>query len=114
MKQPAPANFAGMNERVGVRGNTVENSARTPGFAARINRHVNHDRCADDVVTRNAANEAAVERVLAIVAHHEKAPGRNLERKNVGLAHKIAAEQGGFAAFGGADGVVFAQSLAVD
>src|SRR5689334_18880006 len=78
MEQPAPANFAGMNHGVSVRRNTIENLAGAPGLARRFDRHINDDGRADNVFARNAAGEAAVERIAAIVSHDEKAIRGNL------------------------------------
>src|SRR5215475_5099534 len=72
MKQTPPADFRWMNNGVGVSRNAVEDFAGAPGFMRRIDGHVNHYRRTDDVVARNATDEAAVQGIFAIVAHNEE------------------------------------------
>src|SRR5262249_37021690 len=103
-----------MDNCIGVGRNAIEHSSGAPRFAGRVNGHVNHDGRADDVVARNAADEAAVQRIAAIVAHYEIAVRRNFERKNVGLAGKIATEKIWLAALRRPDCVVFAQARTID
>src|SRR5215510_11195039 len=114
MKNPAPANLAGMNQRVGICGNPIKDCAGAPRLIARFNGHVNHDRRPDDMVARNWAHETAVERIAAIVAHHEIAVRRNFERKNVRLTSEIATPQSRLSGVGGANRVVFAKARSID
>src|SRR5215467_98382 len=72
MKETSPTNFGRMNDGVGISGDAVENFAGAPGFMGCINGHINHDRRADNVVTRNAPDEAAIQGIFAIVAHHKE------------------------------------------
>src|SRR3984957_4791601 len=71
MKQSSPSHAAGMQDSVGVRKKTLPNLPWLPGVRRRIQRHINHHRRANNIFARNAAPEAAVIRVAAIVAHHE-------------------------------------------
>src|SRR5579859_72143 len=114
MKQAAPANFAGMNDGVGISGNAIENRAGGPRLARGFDGHINDDRRADNVLARDAAGVAAVERIAAIIAHDEVAAGGNGVRKNIFLSGKgaeIVVRVGGFAA---ANGVLFVEADAVD
>src|SRR5258708_800826 len=96
MEQAPPANGAGMEDAVNVRGEARAEIAGLPGVFRRIERHVNHDRSADDIFARNAATEAGVERVLAVVAHREITFRRYLVRKNFSFAR-----EGSFVGAGG-------------
>src|SRR5256885_9535944 len=103
-----------MNHRVGISGNAIENRAGAPRLTRRFNGHINDDRRADDVFARDAASEAAVERIATIIAHYEKTTGRDRVRENVfpsGERAEIVVRVGGF---GAADGVVFAKAGAVN
>src|SRR5260370_18446041 len=60
-----------MEERVGISEKAFTNLPRLPGFGRNVQRHVNHDGSADDIVARDAAPEAAVIGIAAIVAHGE-------------------------------------------
>src|SRR3984957_20862839 len=71
MKQSSPSHTAGMQDRVGIRKKTLPNLPWLPGVRRRIQRHINHHRRANNILARNAAPEAAVIRVPAIVAHHK-------------------------------------------
>src|ERR1700688_2226719 len=71
MKQSSPSHATGMQDSVGVRKKTLPNLPWLPGVRRRIQRHINHHRRANNILTRNAAPEAAVIRVAAIVAHHK-------------------------------------------
>src|SRR5271168_4730198 len=98
-----------MKERVGVGRDTVADAARFRLPVRRIDRHIDHDRSADNVVAGDAADEAAIQRIAAIVAHDEETVRRNGVGKDVFLAFESPAEKKWLAWFRGADGVVFAQ-----
>src|SRR5262249_22493366 len=114
MKEPAPANFARMNQGIGVDRDAIENRTGTPGFARRINGHVNHHGCTDDMVARNTANEAAVERIFAIVPHKKQTVLGNRIGKQSGFADGLLNERQRRARFGAADSVIFVQDVSVD
>src|SRR5579864_5019493 len=76
-EDPPPAHFAGMQDGVGIGEEALAKLARFPGFRGNVERHVDHDRSSDNVVARDAAPEAAVVRIGAIVAHDEITVGRN-------------------------------------
>src|SRR6267143_5686931 len=97
-----PPHDAGMQDGVRVGEETLAKLTWFPGFRRNIERHVNHDWRADDVLARDAAPEPAVVGVAAIVAHHEVAVGGN----GVGHVH--------FVGLAAAVRVFFAQFLAVD
>src|SRR5574340_441497 len=71
VEQPPPANFAGMQQSIGVGEKALADFAGVPRFRRGIERHVDHHRRADDIVARHAAPEAAVVGILAVVAHGE-------------------------------------------
>src|ERR1700722_9822888 len=71
VKQSSPSHAAGMQDSVGVRKKTLPNLPWLPGVRRRVQRHINHHRRANNILARNAAPEAAVIRVPAIVAHHK-------------------------------------------
>src|SRR5579859_1500946 len=100
-EQPSPAHQARMHQRIGVRKEALANLTRLPSVRGDIQRHVYHDRRADNVLARHRTPEAAVVRVPAVIAHHEIRIVRNLER----LAQIVR--------IGAADGVVFFELLAV-
>src|SRR5260221_4341501 len=114
MKQPPPANFAGMNHRVGVSGNAIENRAGAPRLARGFNGHINDDRRADDVFARDAAGEAAVERIAAIIAHYENTAGRDGVREDISPSSERAEIVVRVSGLGAADSVVFAKAGTVD
>src|ERR1700688_2758249 len=71
VKQSSPSHATGMQDGVGIRKKTLPNLPRLPGIRWRIQRHINHHRRADNILARNAAPEAAVIGVAAVVAHHK-------------------------------------------
>src|ERR1700731_3707997 len=71
MKQSSPSHATGMQDSVGVRKKTLPNLPWLPGVRWRIQRHINHHRRANNILARNAAPEAAVIGVAAVVAHHK-------------------------------------------
>src|ERR1700722_14266147 len=77
VKQSPPTYFAGMQNGAGIREKTFANLAGFPGIGGHIERHVNHHWRADNVFARNAAPEAAIVGVGAVVAHREIAIVRN-------------------------------------
>src|SRR2546429_6697965 len=91
-----------MQQGVCVSEKTLANLSRLPSFLRNIQRHVNHDGRSDDVLSGDAAPEATVVGISAIVSHDEIAIRGNLVRcaQLVGLA--------------GATGVFFNEFLAVD
>src|SRR5260221_991916 len=72
MEQPAPANGAGMNDRISV-GEEAGADIAIPGIARRLERHINEHRRAENVIAGDAAPIAGVERIFAVVAHDEVA-----------------------------------------
>src|SRR5580698_4440565 len=101
-EQALPAHGTWMNKGIRVGKKSFANLAGLPGILPDRQRHVNHDRRANDVISRDAAPEAAVKRIEAVVAHHKIALVRNFEGKLL-LARFAAPER-----------VIFAESLAVD
>src|SRR5882762_4079054 len=87
-KNSVPAHDAGMQQSIRVGIKPFLDLAGLPSFRRNIQRHVNQDRGSDDVFSRNAAPEAAVIGISAIVAHHEITIRGNFERHVliVGLA----------------------------
>ena len=71
VKQSLPAHAAGMQDGIGVGEETLANLAGFPGVGRRVERHVDHHRRTNYILARDAAPEAAVVRVAAIVAHHK-------------------------------------------
>src|ERR1700736_4955057 len=71
VKQSSPSHTTGMQDSVGIGKKTFPNLSWLPGIRWRVQRHINHHRRADNVLARNAAPEAAVIRVAAVVAHHK-------------------------------------------
>src|SRR5260370_12318250 len=69
-----------MQQGVCVGEKTLANLSRLPSFRRNIQRHVNHDGRSDDVLSRDAAPEAAVVGISAIVSHDEITVRRNLVR----------------------------------
>src|SRR5437899_10334206 len=102
-----------MNHGVGVSGNAIENRAGAPRLARRFNGHINDDRRADDVFAWDAAGEAAIERIAAIIAHDEKTAGGDRVREDIFLPSDRAEMDVRVGGFGAADGVVFAQAAAI-
>src|ERR1700722_14821318 len=70
-----------MDDGVRVSKKSFANLARFPCILPNIEGHVNHHGRADNVVSRNAAPEAAVKRIEAIVAHHKITLVWNFERQ---------------------------------
>src|SRR5262245_11796364 len=100
VKQPAPANFAGMKYCAGVGGKAIDERAGLPRWRRFVNRHVDHYGSTDDIGAGDAAGEARVERIAAIVAHHEKAVRGNGVRKDAVLPGKRTAKENGLAGIG--------------
>src|ERR1700680_3554683 len=71
MKQSSPSHATGMQDSVGIGKKTLPNLPWLPGVRRRIQRHINHHRRANNILARNAAPEAPVIRVAAIVAHNK-------------------------------------------
>src|SRR6266446_8578809 len=68
-ENPTPADYAGMQDGVRIGKKPYLNLARIPGPGRRVQRHVNHHGRSDNVLSRDAAPEAAVEGIVTIVAH---------------------------------------------
>src|SRR5207302_2967513 len=90
MEQAPPANGAGMEDAIYVRGKARAEIAGLPGVFRRLERHVNHHRSANDIFARHATPEAGIERILAVVAHGEITFRRYLVRKNLFFVGKCA------------------------
>src|SRR5260370_30595439 len=93
-----------MEHGVGISKEPLANPSRIPSLGRSIERHVEYDGSADNVPSRNAANEAAVVRVLAVVAHRKIAVVGNLIRQG---------DVRGLDALGGTQGVRLAELLSV-
>src|ERR1700757_3990062 len=109
MEQPAPADGAGMNDRVAV-GEEAGADIAVPGVARRVQRHINEHRRTENIIARDTAPIAGVERIFAIVAHDEVAV--------LGDRKRQSSEGGDERRAGGrlapADGVIFDEFFAVD
>src|SRR5215467_8646918 len=68
-EEALPAHRAGMQDGVRIGVEALANMTGLPGILRNIERHIDHDRSADDVVSRDRAPEAAVVRIGPIVAH---------------------------------------------
>src|SRR5690242_19236712 len=101
-EDPPPAHFAGMQDGVGIGKEALAKLAGLPGFRRNVEGHVDHDGRADDVVARNAAPEAAVVGIGAVISHDEVAVSRHF----VGHFEIVR--------LGGTGGVSFVEALAVD
>src|SRR5215472_2537768 len=102
MEQSLPADQARVQQGTGISQETFANLPRFPGIRTDIQRHVNHHRCADDVIARDATPEAAVIRIAAVVAHHEVTVVGDL----------VSGMQ--FIGLGTTDGVILLELLRVD
>jgi hypothetical protein len=78
VEQSSPAHTAGMQYGVSVGKEALADLPRFPSVGRRVQRHIDHYRCADNILARNAAPEATVIGISAIVAHHKIAIIRNL------------------------------------
>src|SRR5690349_20066393 len=105
MKEAVPANVGGMEERVEVSGEALTDPAGVPSLLGSYHGHINQDGSADDILPRHTADEAAVVRILTVVAHHEVAILRNL------VGHGNVR---GVRALGAPQSVIFLEFLAVD
>src|ERR1700730_13799850 len=79
-EQSLPAHQTRMNQRVRVGKEALANLPGLPGVGRDVERHIYHYRRADNIFAWNAAPEAAVVRIAAIVAHHEITVVRNFVR----------------------------------
>src|ERR1700735_2438216 len=70
MKQALPAHFARMDYGVEVRLKSFADVPGLPDIFRGVDGHVNHQRCADNILARNETPVAAVVGILAVVAHH--------------------------------------------
>src|SRR5271154_3572298 len=77
MKQSPPSHHAGMQYGARVGQESFADLTGLPGIRRHVERHINHDWRPDDVVARNAAPEAAVIRIRAIITHREITIVRN-------------------------------------
>src|SRR5438309_7615125 len=101
-ENPVPAHDSGMQEGIRVGKKPLANLSWLPSLRRSIQRHVNPDRRSDNVVSRDAAPEAAVVGISPIVGHHEVTVRGN--RVGHGLVIRLAA----------ARSVLFGEFLAVD
>src|SRR5580704_7594799 len=83
MEQALPAHFVRMNQSVEISSEALFDVARLPNFFRRIDGHVNKQRSADNIRARHEAPEAAVVRIIAIVAHHKIIASRNFYRPEI-------------------------------
>src|SRR5437660_1164258 len=114
MEQAPPANGAGMEDAIYVRGKARAEIAGLPGVFRGVERHVNHHGRADDVFARNATPEAGVERVLAVIAHREITARRHREWKYFFFAGERAFVRTRRGRNGAAGCVGFLEAFAVD
>src|SRR5689334_1689636 len=91
MKQAPPTNSAGMKDAVDVCRETRAEISGLPSAFRRVDRHVNHNRSADNVLPRDAAPVTRVERILTIVSHGEITMGRDSVWKHFGPVLKLSA-----------------------
>src|SRR6202171_3341958 len=70
-----------MQDGIGIGKKTLANLTRFPGVRGRVKRHINDHRGADNIITRNAAPEAAIVRIAAVIAHHKIAIVGDLVRR---------------------------------
>src|SRR5713101_9325158 len=68
-ENPLPADDARMEDGVRIGEEALANLSRLPGFGGDVQRHINQHRRADDIPARDAAPEAAVVGISAVVAH---------------------------------------------
>src|ERR1700740_1421461 len=111
MEEAPPAHDAGMQEGVGVGEEALANRAGFPGVLRSVERHVNHHRSANDVAARDAAPEAAVERVAAVITQGEITILRNVVRESYVLVRRKLPRGSGH---GGAGRVLLDEHAAVD
>src|SRR5258708_33146646 len=109
MEQPAPADGAGMNDRVSV-GEEPGADIAVPGVARSVQRHINEYRRAENIIARHAALIAGVERILAIVAHDEVAVLRDGKRESGERGDELRAG----VSFFEAEGATFNEFFAID
>src|ERR1700732_3912383 len=101
-----------MYQHVGIGYKPVNNVARLPGVGVRIQRHVDHDRGADEVFPGNTAPEAAVVRISSIVTQRKITVAGNTVRE--GDIYSPALRVSGWCGISGTQGVIFFKSLSID
>src|SRR5579871_1662691 len=114
MKQAPPTNGAGMEDAIDVGRESRAKIAGLPGIVGRVERHIDHDGSADDVLPRHATPEAGIERILAVVAHCEITILRNLVWKDFFLAGEGSFVGTGWRRKRWTSGVRLLEALAVD
>src|SRR4029077_9838718 len=112
LEDALPAHGSAVQDGVRGREKAFANLARLPGFRRNVQRHINHDRGADEVLARDGAPEAAVEGVLGIVAHGKVTVLGDAEWVFYFRTPERSGSRRGRLA--GADGVFFHEPLAVD
>src|SRR6266478_732908 len=86
--------------------------SRLPGILRHVERHVNHDRRADNILARDAAPETAVEGVAAIVAHGEiTVIGNAVGQLHIRVTRRSLSRRGGL---GWPGGVILVELPTVD
>src|SRR5580704_4877696 len=101
-EQALPSHGTRMDDSIRIGFKSLANLSGLPGILPDIERHINHDRRADNVISRNTTPEAAVIGIAAIVAHHKITFVRNCEGK-LQVARLAAAKR-----------IVFAELLTID
>src|ERR1700730_8779405 len=81
VEQASPAHGAWMQKCVPVCKKPLANLTRLPGVRARIQRHINHDRGADNILSRDATPEPAVVRISSVITHRKITVVRNQVRQ---------------------------------
>src|SRR5262249_3592906 len=113
-EESLPAYEARMNQGVAVGENAFADLPRLPGRIADVERHVDHDGSADDVVARDASPKAAVEGIAAIVAESQVAIWGNFVGKPQDFTRAIRRDVVRGCGLGGAGGVRLNEAEAVD
>src|ERR1700679_1815392 len=68
-----------MNQRVDVGGNALTGLPRLPDLAGPLDGHIHGYRSSNNVFARHESPEAAVVRIVAVIAHHEIVTGGDYE-----------------------------------
>src|SRR5450432_469836 len=68
-----------MNQRAEVGGNALTGVPRLPDLAGSLDGHIHDYRSSNNIFARHESPEAAVVRIVAIIAHHEIVTGGDYE-----------------------------------
>src|SRR6266850_1854933 len=114
VKNALPAHDPRMQKGAGISKKPLANLARLPGLGRHIQRHIDNHRRSNDVISRHAAPEAAIERVAAIVTQGQVRIWRNFVRKVKRLKTRVRRDVVRRRGFTWASGVLFNELLSVD